>query len=112
MNRSQVPLIAFTKKYCFLYTIKFMKVKQGKFIRILEYQRVDSFMVQSFLYFKINGWLYVRCFVSCFNVRNMLRTMVLLSVFGKFSKHGSFNVLCVSFFLFLSFLSLIATIYN
>ena len=37
---------------------------------------------------------------------------MLLSVFGKFSKHGSFNVLCVSFFLFLSFLSLISTIYN
>ena len=33
----------------------------------------------------------------------------MLSFFGKFSKHGSFHILYSSFFLFLSFLSLIAT---
>ena len=32
----------------------------------------------------------------------------MLSFFGNFSKHGSFYILCDSFFLFLSFLSLIA----
>ena len=35
--------------------------------------------------------------------------LFLLSFFGKSSKHGSFHILCDHFFLFLSSLSLIAT---